>query len=73
MIAKLREVEGTAANEPSALELSSRKAPMITEYADRRLLRQQPDPTDRRLRNRLIVANVVAWIAIIALIRLIFF
>jgi|HubBroStandDraft_4_1064222.scaffolds.fasta_scaffold507286_2 hypothetical protein len=73
MIARLRKVEGTAANEPLALELSSRKAPMITEYADRRLLRQQPDRTDRRLRNWLIAANVVAWIAIITLIRLIFF
>jgi hypothetical protein len=73
MIAKLREVERTAANEPLALELSSRKAPMITEYADRRLLRQQPVPTDRRLRNWLIVANVAAWIAIITLMRLIGF
>ncbi len=72
MIAKLREVEETAANEPLVLELSSREAPMITEYADCRALRR-PDPSDRRLRNRLIVANVVAWIAIIALIRLIFF
>ncbi len=72
MIAKLREVKETAANEPLALELSSRKAPMTNEYADRRLL-QQPDPSDRRLRNRLIVANVVAWIMIITLIRLIFF
>jgi hypothetical protein len=73
MIAKLREVEETAANEPLALELSSRKAPMITEYAERRLPQQQPDPIDRRLRNCLIAANVVAWIAIITLIRLIFF
>jgi hypothetical protein len=72
MTVKLREVEETAANEPLVLELSSREAPMITEYADCRALRQ-PDPSDRRLRNRLIVANVVAWIAIIALIRLIFF
>ena len=72
MIAKLREVEETAASEPLVLELSSREAPMITEYADCRVL-QQPDRSVRRLRNRLIVANVAAWIAIIALIRLIFF
>jgi hypothetical protein len=72
MIAKLREVEQTAANEPLVLEVSSREAPMITEYADCRVL-QRPDPAARRLRNRLIVANVVAWIAIIAMIRLTFF
>jgi hypothetical protein len=72
MVAKFREVEETAANEPLVLERSSREAPMITEYADYRML-QRPDPSDRRLRNRLIVANVVAWVAIIVLIRLIFF
>lgn len=30
-------------------------------------------PPDRKLRNRLILANAVAWIVIIFLIRLIFF
>ena len=72
MIAKLREVEETAANEPLVLELYSREAPMITECADCHVL-QLPVPPDRRLRNRLIAANIVAWIAIIALIRLAFF
>ena len=71
MIAKLRKVEETVANEPLVLETSSREAPMIAERADCRVL--QHDPPDRRLRNRLIVANVIAWIAIIALIRLFFF
>jgi hypothetical protein len=72
MIAKLREVEETAANEPLVLESFSREAPMITNYADCHLL-HLPGPSDRRLRNRLLVANVMAWIAIVALIRLIFF
>jgi len=45
---------------------------MIAEHADCHVL-QQHDPPDRRLRNRIIVANAVAWIAIISLIRLIFF
>jgi hypothetical protein len=72
MIAKLRKVEETAANEPLVLELSSREAPMINKYADCRVL-QLPDPPDRRLRNRLLVANLIAWIAIIAAARLIFF
>ena len=45
---------------------------MIVEHADCRAL-QQHDLSGRRLRNRIIVANTIAWIAIIALIRLIFF
>jgi hypothetical protein len=69
MIAKLRKVDETVANEP--LVPSSREAPMIAE-ADCRLLQQQ-DTSGRRLRNRVIVANAIAWIAIIVLIRLIFF
>lgn len=49
---------------------------MIAERVDCRVLRlphPRPDPTDRRLRNRILVANAIAWIAIIAMIRLIFF
>ncbi len=34
---------------------------------------EQRDPADRKLRNRIIIANAIAWIAIIALIGLIFF
>jgi len=34
---------------------------------------ERRDALDRRLRNRIIIANAIAWIAIIALIRLIFF
>ena len=45
---------------------------MIAEHADCRLLQQQ-DPSGRRLRNRVIAANVIAWIVIVVLIRLIFF
>ncbi len=72
MIAKLQRAETTAANEPLVWETSSREASMIAEHADCHVL-QQHDPPDRRLRNRIIVANAVAWIAIISLIRLIFF
>jgi hypothetical protein len=45
---------------------------MIAEDADCSVLASH-DPSGRRLRNRLIVANAIAWIAIIALIRLVFF
>ena len=72
MTAKLRKVRETVANEPLVLETSSREAPMIAEHADCRLLQQQ-DPSGRRLRNRIIVANAIAWVVIIVLIRLIFF
>jgi aspartate oxidase len=71
MIAKLRKVETTAANESLVSETLSREASMITEHADGRML-EQHDPSGRRLRNRIIVANAIAWIAIIALIRLVF-
>ena len=34
---------------------------------------ERRDAPDRRLRNRIIIANVIVWIAITVLIRLIFF
>ena len=72
MIAKLQRVEKAAANESLVLETFSREAPMLAEHADCRVL-QRPDPSGRRLRNRLILANAIAWIVIIVLIRLVFF
>jgi hypothetical protein len=72
MIAKLRKVEETVANEPLVLETFSREGPMLVQPADCRVL-QRHDPSARRLRNRLLAANVIAWIVIIALIRLLLF
>jgi hypothetical protein len=72
MIAKLQRAETTAANESMVLETSSREASMIAEHADCRVL-QLHDPSGRRLRNRIIVVNAIAWIAVIVLIWLIFF
>jgi hypothetical protein len=72
MIAKLQRAATAAANESLVSETSSREASMIAERADGRLL-QQPDLSGRRLRNRLIAANAVAWIAIVVLIRVVFF
>jgi hypothetical protein len=45
---------------------------MIAEHTDNPIL-QQHEPSDRKLRNRLILANALAWIVIIVLIRLLFF
>ena len=72
MVAELQKVIMTAVNESLVSETFSREATMIAEHADGRML-QQHDLSGRRLRNRLIVANAIAWIAIIALIRLAFF
>jgi len=72
MIAKLQKMKTTAANDSLVSEEFPREAPMIAEDADCSVL-EQHDPSGRRLRNRLIAANAIAWIAIIALIRLIFF
>ena len=45
---------------------------MIAEHASGPLLEPHEAP-DRGLRNRLIIANAIAWIVIIVLIRLVFF
>ena len=72
MIAKLRKIETTAADESFVWGKFSRETPMIADHMDCSVL-EQHDPSGRRLRNRLIVANAIAWIAIIALIHLVLF
>ena len=72
MTAKINKVETTAANESLAPERFSREETMSTEHARCPVLERR-DAYDRRLRNRIIAANVIAWIAVIVLIRLIFF
>jgi hypothetical protein len=72
MTATLRKIEPSAANEPFTPEQFSREEPMIAEPASLPPL-EAHDAPDRRLRNRIIIANAVAWIAIIVLIRLVFF
>jgi hypothetical protein len=72
MTAQLKKVESTAANESLVPEHFSREETMTAEHVSCQALERRDAP-DRRLRNRIIVANAIAWIAIIALIRLIFF
>lgn len=72
MIAKLQKGQTPAANEPRVLETSSGEAPMIAQHADCPMV-ERHDPSGRLLRNRIILANAIAWIAIIALVRLLFF
>lgn len=75
MVAKLREkTETVVIREPSTSPKVSGEAPMIVEHLHIQVLEQHVSETpDRRLRNRIIIGNVIAWIAIIIVIRLIFF
>jgi hypothetical protein len=72
MTATLRKIESPADNESFTPEQISREETMIAEHASGPLL-EPHDAPDRRLRNRIIIANIIAWIAIIILIRLVFF
>jgi hypothetical protein len=59
---------------PSTSPKVSREAPMIAEHLHSQVLEQDDGQTpDHRLRNRMIIGNMIAWIAIIIAIRLIFF
>jgi hypothetical protein len=72
MTAKLKTRETATGDAPFISRAMSAELRMIAEQADSPVL-EQHDPSVRRLRNRIIVANAVVWIAIIALIGLIFF
>jgi hypothetical protein len=72
MIVRLQRIETETAKEPLASQLAPTESLMIAEHAACHRP-EQPDLVDRKLRNRLILANVVAWIAIFVAIRLIFF
>jgi len=75
LLARLREKTKTAVTrEPSASRNVSGEAPMMAKHLDIHVLEQHDTkPPDRRLRNRIIIANAIAWIAIIIAVRLIFF
>ena len=72
MAAPLRDAESAAANKSPVPEYFSRKDTMIAEDTGGPIPEQHGEP-DRKLRNRIIVANAIAWVLIIVLIRLIFF
>ena len=72
MTATLRNIEPPAANESFTPEQFSREEAMIVEPASGPPL-DADDMPDRRLRNRIIIANAAVWIVIIVMIRLVFF
>jgi hypothetical protein len=47
-------------------------APLIDECDDYPVIEQR-DPPDRKLRNRMILGNTIAWIVIIVLVRYVMF
>ena len=72
MTAQLQRTRPVAANDEWPVGEAHREAPMIADTAVRRM----PEPRDssgHKLRNRILLANAVAWVAIIALIRHWFF
>jgi hypothetical protein len=71
MIARLKQVDLAADDSPGSRARSAEPS-MIAEHADIPSLPPAAG-TNRPLRNWLILANIVAWIVIIAAIRLIFF
>ncbi len=73
MAAKLKKREAVTANAPFIPRATTAASAMIAERADSSEALEQHDPSGRRLRNCLIVANAIAWIAIIAAVRLVFF
>lgn len=72
MATQLREAEPAAARKSPVPEIFPRKDTMIAEDAGRPILEQHRVP-DRKLRNRILVVNAIAWVLIIVVIRLIFF
>ena len=72
MTAQPTKVESTAAKDSLVPEHFSREETMTAEHARCPALERHGAP-DRRLRNRILIANVIVWITIIVLIRLIFF
>ena len=57
--------------EPSTLNISG-EAPMAERLHSRALVTHDKLPRNRRLRNLIIVANAIAWVAIVVLIDLLF-
>jgi hypothetical protein len=71
----LEEKEETAAiRRPSTSRNNSGEAPMMAERLHSRALVQHDRLLpDRKLRNRIIIGNVIAWVAIVILIDLLYF
>ncbi len=72
MIVQLQKIETTVESDRLVSHAPPAEPPMIADHLNISALPEAPAP-NRRLRNWLILSNVVAWIAIVYAIRLIFF
>jgi hypothetical protein len=71
MIVPLRRAETISNDSLPFSQSDEMEASMIAERADHRL--RDDELPDRRLRNQIILANVVVWIVIVVAFRFIFF
>jgi hypothetical protein len=71
MIATRQDAETAVTKKPLVSEKFSREAQMIAARLDRPESRRL-DPAGRKLRNRIILANILAWMVIILLILMVF-
>jgi hypothetical protein len=70
----LKKTETAAIRGPSTSRNNSGEAPMMANHVHSRALVQHDRLLpDRRLRNRIILGNAMAWVTIVILIGLIFF
>jgi hypothetical protein len=72
MIARLKDVE-TPGTSGHPADPSSAERAMIADEANISASRASTDGSDRRLRNALILANILGWIVVLGLLKLIFF
>lgn len=72
MIVQLQKIETTVEGDRFASRAPAAEPPMIADRVNISALPPTP-ATNHRLRNWLILANIAAWIAIVSIIRLIFF
>lgn len=71
MIVQLQKIETTRDGDQFVSHASPAEPPMIVDPLN--FPGQAPLTKNRRFRNWLILSNIVAWIAIITVVRLIFF
>jgi len=72
MIVRLQKIETTVASDRFVSHVPPAEPPMIADRVNISALPPAP-VTNRRLRNWLILANIIGWIAIVCVVRLIFF
>jgi hypothetical protein len=72
MIVQLQKIETTIEGDRLLPRTPSAEPPMIADPLNISAL-PSPPVTNRRLRNWLVLANIVAWVAIIVVVRFIFF